>query len=156
MRKRFFMFVLAFLLAIPGTILLTACGEDAGNSKELVGLAVKIDGDENNNLWCDYGKTLEELYENTSFMFVYSDGSKKDVVEKNFSAKEWEEINNSYKEKYYVDNQGEFEDFDVKNLSQVLDVGHYKVDISLKNKTCSIYINVLEAKITSKEVSVVI
>lgn len=165
MRKRFFMFILAILLAIPGVVFLTACGENGSkDTKTINGIGIKVgDNEWMSTVNCFYGKTVGQMYDDVSFYFTYSDGSKKDIAEENFSAKEWQEIQDSHTESWKIktgyDNETSvviYEDLAKPTADTVLEVGDYRVDVSIKNKTASIYITVQMADAQAKELSVVI
>ena len=104
MRKRFFMFVLTILLAIPGVVFLTACGENGSkDTKTINGIGIKVgDNEWMSTVNCFYGKTVGQMYDDVSFYFTYSDGSKKYIAEENFSEKEWQEIQDSHTENWKI------------------------------------------------------
>ena len=82
MKKRFFMLMLAFLFALPGIFILTGCGENTDNpqQKEIASLYVKYNEQSSDNIYItqDYGFSVSDIMQETEFVFVYKDGSKKD------------------------------------------------------------------------------
>ncbi|MBQ8468698.1 MAG: hypothetical protein IJ542_02965 [Clostridia bacterium] len=163
-KRRSFLIIFALILILPFAFILTACGGETSKSKEITDLRIRLGENEwANSISVDYGTTIGEMFEDATFYFVYSDGEKKDVVESNFSESEWNEISNSYAEQYFVQivnevtGESNYEPYTGNTTSRaVLEVGQYRVDISLKNKTASIYVSVYQASLQSKQLSVVI
>lgn len=163
-KRRSFLIFFALILILPFAFILTACGGETSKSKEITDLRIRLGENEwANSISVDYGKTIGEMLDDVAFYFVYSDGEKKDVVESNFSESEWKEISESYTEQYFVQivneetGESNYQPYTGDTTSRaVLEVGQYRVDISLKNKTASIYVSVYQASLQSKQLSVVI
>ena len=167
MRKIFFMIVLAFVLVVPGAFLFTACGSNnAPSQKEITGLNIKKGESVSNEHWItlSYGDTIADITDGVSLVFRYSDGSEKEFSEQNFSEEEFQRIRDTYKENYYVANSyDEVSGQPIYNVytgethqNTKLDVGKYKVEISLSEKTATLYVDVMQTQIKSKNVAVVI
>lgn len=164
MKKKIFSLILTICLIVPVMFLFAACENKPSKSKEITDLRIRFGENElANSISVDYGKTIGEMFEDVTFYFVYSDGEEKDVVESNFSESEWDEISNSYAEQYFVQivnevtGESNYQPYSGNTTSRaVLEVGQYRVDSSLKNKTISIYVNVCRASLQSKQLSVVI
>lgn len=168
MRKRFLMIILVFVLVLSGSFLLTACGDNNndGSNKEIAYLYIKKDGSVSDQQYIniDYGKTIGEIGNEISLVFKYSDGSEIEFNVQNFSADEFQRIQNTYQEQYYVSKSFDYESYQRNwetydgstDQDAILDVGDYKVEISLNGKTALLFINVMPSYLETKNVAVVV
>ena len=165
MRKRFFMIVLAFLLAIPGTILLTACGSSE-EKKEIAHLY--IDYNEQNiqsvsaSDYANYGACLRDFYDKATLYIEYKNGEKKKLVAENFTDEEIEDLQKQYDEKFYYDSKvGEGEAIWTEygenvNMTSILDAGSYKIEFSIGKNKATLYITISKSYDYDKTVDIVI
>ena len=166
MKKRFFTMMLAFLFALPGIFLLTACGEtpEPTQQKEISSLYINYNDQSSSNIFIteEYGFRVSDIMSNTTFSFVYSDGTKQEINDKNFSETELEELEQTYQVVYYMEQSN---DGGVTNQWVVIngvtpttkpDVGTYKIEFTISNHRAEVNLMVTQATLSAKTIPVVI
>lgn len=166
MKKRFFTMMLAFLFALPGLFLLTACGEtpEPTQQKEISSLYINYNGQSSSNILIteEYGFSVSDIMSNTTFSLVYSDGTKQEINDKNFSTTELEELEQTYQVVYYMEQSN---DGGVTNQWVVIngvtpttkpDVGTYKIEFTIANHKAEVTLMVTQATLSAKTIPVVI
>lgn len=158
--------ILAFVLFFPVGIVLTACGGNSLAQKEITDLYIKKDGWSSTEQYVnlEYGDTIADITAGMSLVFRYSDGSEIEFNENNFSEEEFQRIRETYRENYYVANGWDEQTGERTYVAYtgstyqntILDVGDYKIEISLNQKTAIIKVCVEPAQLESKNVAVVI
>lgn len=159
MRKRFFMIALAFLLALPGVVFLTACGESSPTNAQIADLYIRIGGSESQNhiITSEYGQRwgqiTNDIYEDSKFIVKYTDGTSKELSSDNYSEEELKEFEKKWKVSF-LNSQGQ--SVDEPSSDDILDIGYYYMDFSLDNHTARITIEIVKAEAQQKTLNIVI
>ena len=164
--KKSIFFIFALCLIFPCICLLTACGENAEPEKQIVDMYIKKDAQTGNNLYFmkTYGLSLGDLMGEVDFVAVYDDGTNKEINNTNFTQEELEEFEKTYSIRYYVSDVGEdgqenwqsWENAERDFMHSPINVGYYKIEISLLQKTAIIQLTIMKAELEEKTVSVVV
>ena len=169
-KKRNFFTMLAMIFVLPLAFLLAACGGEDVKEKTLRNVYIQLDDQESYSsqayIYEEYNQnfTVSSLYGRVSFIFEYSDGSKKKADNENFTQEELEAFSYSetyYKGRGYDEQTGEHLGWDVVQKEQIddhaaINVGEYKIVFAIEGFDTTLEIRVEKVYSYQKNVNIAV